>query len=95
MVYFDQYSGVNIHLHYSGCTTCQVPVGTGLPILSENWVDPSNSRTVNRQATDCVPLARVELQTVLEPFTADSCNAAARFELLPTYNTPNPILCKK
>jgi hypothetical protein len=34
------------------------------------------------QATDCVPLAHVELQNVLEPFTAASCNASARFGLL-------------
>jgi hypothetical protein len=60
------------------------------PILAENWVGPSNARTVNWQATDCVPLAHVELQTVLEPFLAASCNAAARFELLPTYNNPQP-----
>jgi hypothetical protein len=65
------------------------------PILAENWVGPSNARTVNWQATDCVPLAHVELQTVLELFTAASCNTAARFELLPSYNTPIPILCKK
>jgi hypothetical protein len=100
MVYFDQNSGVNIpvYLHYSGCTTYLSITGLLLffgPILAENWVGPSNARTVNWQATHCVPLAHVELQTVLEPFTAASCNAAARFELLPTYNTSNPILCQK
>ncbi len=52
------------------------------PILDENWVGPSNARTVNWQATDCVPLAHVELQTVLELFlTEASFNASAQFEL--------------
>ncbi len=54
------------------------------PILAENCFVPSSARTVDWQATgtDCVPLAHVELQTVLGPFTAAYCNAAARFELL-------------
>ncbi len=50
--------------------------------LAENWVGPSNARTVNWQGTDCVPLAQVELQTVFDPFTGASCNAATRFESL-------------
>jgi hypothetical protein len=56
--------------------------GNDAQVLAENWVGPSNARTVNWQATDCVPLAHVELQTVLEPFTAASCNVAACFESL-------------
>jgi hypothetical protein len=47
--------------------------------LAENWVGPSSARTVNWQATDCDPLAHMELQTVLEPFTGASCNVAACF----------------
>jgi hypothetical protein len=56
--------------------------------LAENWVGPSNARTVNWQATDCVPLAHVELQTVLELFTAASCNVAACFESLLVSTAP-------
>jgi hypothetical protein len=52
------------------------------PILAKNWVGLSNARTVNWKATDYNPLAHVELPTVLEPLTAASCNAAARFESL-------------
>jgi hypothetical protein len=51
-------------------------------ILTENWVGSSNARTVNWKATDYNPLAHVELQTVLEPFTGASCHAVAHFELL-------------
>ncbi len=56
-------------------------LGFGL-ILADNWVWPSNARTANWQGTDCVPFAHVELQTVWEPFTAASCNTAARFKSL-------------
>jgi hypothetical protein len=51
-------------------------------ILAENCFVTSNARTVDWQAGDCVLLAYAELQTVLGPFKAGSCNAAAQFELL-------------
>jgi hypothetical protein len=50
-------------------------------ILAENCFVTSNARTVDLQAGDCVLLAHAELQTVLGPFEAASCNAAAQFEL--------------
>jgi hypothetical protein len=49
--------------------------------LAENCFVTSKARTVNWQAGDCVLLAHAELQTVLGPFKAASCNAAAQFEL--------------
>jgi hypothetical protein len=52
------------------------------PILAENCFVTSNARTVEWQAGDCVLIAHAELQTVLGPFKAASCNAAAQFELL-------------
>jgi hypothetical protein len=51
-------------------------------ILAENCLVTSNAKTVDWQAGDCVLLAPAELQTVLGPFKAASCIAAAQFELL-------------
>jgi uncharacterized membrane protein len=51
-------------------------------ILAENCFVTSNARTVDWQAGDCVLLAHAELQTLLGPFKAASCNAPAQFELL-------------
>jgi hypothetical protein len=51
-------------------------------ILAENCFNTSNGKTVDWQSGDCVLLAHAELQTVLGPFKAASCNAAAQFELL-------------
>jgi hypothetical protein len=51
-------------------------------ILAENCFVTSNARTVDWQAGDCVLLAHAELQNVLGPFKAASCNAEAQFELL-------------
>jgi hypothetical protein len=54
-------------------------------ILAENCFVTSDARTVDWQAGDCVLLAHAELQTVLGPFKAASCNAAAQFELLSNF----------
>jgi hypothetical protein len=51
-------------------------------ILAENCFVTSNARTVDWQAGDCVLIAHAELQTILGPLKAASCNAAAQFELL-------------
>jgi hypothetical protein len=51
-------------------------------ILAKNCFVTSNARTVEWQAGDCVLLSHAELQTVLGPFKAASCNATAQFELL-------------
>jgi hypothetical protein len=51
-------------------------------ILAENCFVTSNARTVDWQAVDCVLLAHAELQTILGPFKAASCNDEAQFELL-------------
>jgi hypothetical protein len=54
-------------------------------ILAENCFVTSNARNLDWQAGDCVLLAHAELQTVLGPFKAASCNAAAQFELLSAF----------
>jgi uncharacterized membrane protein len=54
-------------------------------ILAENCFVTSNARSVDWQAGDCVLLAHAELQTVLEPFKAASCNSVAQFELLSNF----------